>query len=89
MSEDFKDIKNTQIEHGLDIVGMKTDVKYIKEAIDDIKDCNKETATFIKDAPTLFAPRSYVDKVFGTALAALLGFFVWTAKSFVTYLLGK
>lgn len=89
MSDDFKDVKNTQIEHGLDIVRVKSDVSYIKSAIDDIKDCNKETADFIKDAPKFFASRSYVDKVFGTALAALLGFFVWTAKSFVTYLLGK
>lgn len=82
MNEDLKEVKKTQDEHSIMLARQDENISYIKEAIEKIDN-------FIGDADDKYAAKSYVDKVFGTSLVALLGFFGWIIKTFITYLMGK
>ena len=77
INEDLKEVKKIQIDHSLGLVEVKKDVSYIKMVIDEIKDANKETAEFIKEAPTKYASKSTLDKlIIGVLMSAIsaLGF---------------
>jgi len=72
MGDKLQKIEITQTEHGKDI-------SYIKEKVDKI-------SNFAEHADEKYAHKKYVDKIFWTALASLLGFLGWILKSFITYL---
>ena len=80
MADEFKDFKKTQIEHSLGLVEVKKDVSYIVLAIDEIKESNKETAKFIKDAPTKYASKTTLDKLIIGVLMSAVSALAFVAK---------